>query len=253
MANAHKCIRNTRYAFIGARSGRHGWENFAPLAMQSLPMNHSDVPSMFPLTTLAKFSVWADMNATSPRVPQHTLWAETWRNEAVNASLQPSCVPPDELAAAMAQWDRDIRSAFASQPPRDRATRRATAVTASATTPGARAGSEKRVMVVEDAPRTSVVPMRATGRRLSTAAAPSAGGALFGVWLVHAPSAATELPYLRGTQAVAQWRDVQPAADVYNFSALDASAASALALMPAGREPMLTVQVRSFQNGHALP
>lgn len=71
------------YSFIGERAGRHGWENFAALSMKSLPFNKSQIPSMFPVNVLAKFSIFQDMNASSPVKPQQTLWAEIWRNEGV--------------------------------------------------------------------------------------------------------------------------------------------------------------------------
>ena len=54
------------YHLIGSRAGRHGWENFAALEMQGLTSNHSKIPAMFPVSTLAKFSMWQDMNSTKP-------------------------------------------------------------------------------------------------------------------------------------------------------------------------------------------
>lgn len=100
------------YALIGARTGRHGWENFAPLAMRSLLYNHSSIPAMFPMSTLAKFSMWRDMNSSMPTQTQGTLWAEVWRHEAVDTAKFPSCVTPAALAEDLGVWDAGLRSNF---------------------------------------------------------------------------------------------------------------------------------------------
>eukprot|EP00038_Savillea_parva_P031817 m.90719 g.90719 ORF g.90719 m.90719 type:complete len:547 (-) comp9877_c0_seq1:96-1736(-) len=98
------------YNFIGSRRGRHAWENFAPLATNNLLSNKTNIPSMFPVNILARFSLFADMNTTTPTVPQQTLWAEIWRNEAVNVSQQPSCEDPTALEAHLRAWDAGLRA-----------------------------------------------------------------------------------------------------------------------------------------------
>ena len=75
-------------------------------------------------------------------------------------------------------------------------------------------------------------------------------GAVYGVWLSSLPQLPSQLPYLRGTQAEIEWRDVQPAPDLHNFSALDAAVRDALAVFPSGRGPHITVQVNA--NLHPL-
>jgi hypothetical protein len=101
------------YQMIGARVGRHGWENFAGLAMVGLESNRSKIPAMFPVSTLAKFSMWQDMNASNPVLAQGTLWAEIWRHEAINPSGFPSCETASDLAIDLGSWDKDLRAVFA--------------------------------------------------------------------------------------------------------------------------------------------
>jgi hypothetical protein len=103
---------NHAYNLIGSRSGRHGWENFAPLSMASLLANKSKIPSMFPLSTLAKFSLYVDMNESKPTTPQGTLWAEIWRHEAIDTSAYPSCETPTNLAEDLRKWDEQLRAGF---------------------------------------------------------------------------------------------------------------------------------------------
>ena len=100
------------YRLIGARQSRHGWENFAGLAMKSLPFNHSSVPSLYPIPVLANFSMFADLNSTAPVSPQGTLWAEVWRFEAVNTSTAPACDSPATLQAHLRRWDSDLRTNY---------------------------------------------------------------------------------------------------------------------------------------------
>ena len=50
---------------------RHGWENFAALAMTSLPTDRSSVPAMYPIPQLAHFSMFADLNSTVRITPIH--------------------------------------------------------------------------------------------------------------------------------------------------------------------------------------
>lgn len=103
------------YNFIGSRKGRHGWENFAPLAMASLPHNLSNIPSMYPLGTLANFSLFTDMLSERPVQPQGTLWVEIWRNEATNASREPACTNAASLDEELRRWDEAIQQVYASQ------------------------------------------------------------------------------------------------------------------------------------------
>ena len=92
--------------------GRHGWENFAALAMQGLASNHSKIPAMFPVSTLAKFSMWQDMNSSEPVQAQGALWAEVWRHEAVNPAGFPSCESAVALSEGLGMWDADLRRNF---------------------------------------------------------------------------------------------------------------------------------------------
>ena len=100
------------YQLIGDRIGRHGWENFAALAMAGLESNHSKIPAMFPVSTLAKFSMWQDMNASKPVLAQGTLWAEIWRHEAINPAGFPSCETAIDLAIDLGNWDEDLRRSY---------------------------------------------------------------------------------------------------------------------------------------------
>ena len=100
------------YQLIGSRVGRHGWENFAALAMEGLASNHSKIPAMFPIATLAKFSMWRDMNASKPALAQGTLWAEIWRHEAINPAGFPSCETAIDLSEGLGKWDADLRQNF---------------------------------------------------------------------------------------------------------------------------------------------
>jgi hypothetical protein len=100
------------YQLIGSRVGRHGWENFAALAMKGLASNHSKIPAMFPVETLAKFSMWQDMNVSSPSHAQGTLWAEIWRHEAVHPAGFPSCETAIDLTEQLGAWDQHLRRNF---------------------------------------------------------------------------------------------------------------------------------------------
>lgn len=100
------------YQLIGDRIGRHGWENFAALAMAGLESNHSKIPAMFPVSTLAKFSMWQDMNASKAVLAQGTLWAEIWRHEAINPAGFPSCETAIDLAIDLGNWDEDLRRSY---------------------------------------------------------------------------------------------------------------------------------------------
>jgi hypothetical protein len=97
------------YRFIGEQHGRHGWENFSPLAMKSLPFNKSQVPAMYPVQQLANFSMFADLNRTAPALPSGALWAEIWRFEGVNTSSAPACDTPAALAGHLRAWDVALR------------------------------------------------------------------------------------------------------------------------------------------------
>ena len=46
------------YGFIGGRRFRHGWEDFAPLAMSALPSSRSSVPAMYPVPQVSKTPRW---------------------------------------------------------------------------------------------------------------------------------------------------------------------------------------------------
>eukprot|EP00039_Didymoeca_costata_P021587 m.344922 g.344922 ORF g.344922 m.344922 type:complete len:478 (-) comp25425_c0_seq1:87-1520(-) len=104
------------YQFIMNRTYRHGWENFAPLEMPSLPYNKSDIPSMFPLSQLITNSLYSDLGKELdnkiPNVPAGAIWAEIWRYESTNTSAAPSCVSPSELSSSMAQWDSRLREEY---------------------------------------------------------------------------------------------------------------------------------------------
>ena len=78
-------------------------------------------------------------------------------------------------------------------------------------------------------------------------AAPQDDGRIFGVWATG--SSVSQLPYLRGGQAVVQWSAVQAQADTFNFSALDAAVAAAVETLPASRNPLFSIQV----NGNTHP
>lgn len=104
---------NIPYSFIANRKGRHGWENFAALAMPALPFNHSKIPSMYPIDLLANYSMFLDVNSTEPMQEQQaTLWAEVWRFEATNLSYAPACVAPNVLRSQLKAWDSSLRRDF---------------------------------------------------------------------------------------------------------------------------------------------
>ena len=69
---------------------------------------------MFPVSTLAKFSMWLDMNSSKPTQTQGTLWAEIWRHEAVNTAQFPSCETAAALAEDLGTWDSGLRRHFLS-------------------------------------------------------------------------------------------------------------------------------------------
>lgn len=85
--------------------------------------------------------------------------------------------------------------------------------------------------------------------------------AIFGVWLnainLSDPvRTARDVPYLRGTQAVVQWQDIQTVPDVFNFSELDNQATRALASIPSGEDAPPFAQPGRFTvqvNGNLHP
>jgi hypothetical protein len=118
-AFAYQYLRNSAgvpYHSIGARGGRHGWENYAPLAMPSLPRHHTQIPGMYPVQPdLARNSMFADLNATGGACAQPTgsLWAEIWRDEAIAPDAVPSCeARRGGLRADLALWDSQLRSNY---------------------------------------------------------------------------------------------------------------------------------------------
>jgi hypothetical protein len=96
--------------------------------------------------------------------------------------------------------------------------------------------------------RTAHAERRSSLKTDDGSLSPSADeGRLFGVWSTD--PAVAQLRYLRGGQAVVQWADVQEQPDTFNFSSLDAAIVTAIASLPASRDPRFTIQV----NGNLHP